>query len=387
MKIALIGPPILKYGYGPDTGFINMAINLKKYSDVDLSIFTLSSDKKIKKYLQSFGIDINVGSVKWNSFKNLLLRAQRGLYPSFVGKYIFLKFKREITKYDIIHGFFNSVDFFNKNRWKYNYKTISHARGDWFSYTTFLPYINTNFIELYDKMLGLFWYKSEYKTYSESDALICNSIYTSKFFENNNKFVIYNAVDNNIFKKYANIKKDIYNILFVGSLNIRKGLSNVLPVLADILNTNEKISFTIIGDGYEKQKIIRFLKKYKIFNRVNILGYVKHNDLPFFYNKAAFTIVPSLLEPFGFVNIESLSCGTPVIGSNIGGIPEIINNGKNGFLFNINDKMNLKSIIENLIGNKKLINKLGNKVIETVKKKFTWKIHVRKLLEVYESLK
>ena len=78
-----------------------------------------------------------------------------------------------------------------------------------------------------------------------------------------------------------------------------------------------------MGKGPEKTNIITQIKELTV--KAKIKDFIDPKDLPKVYSSADITVIPSLTEPFGFVTLESLACGTPVIGSDLGGMRDIIN--------------------------------------------------------------
>ncbi len=142
------------------------------------------------------------------------------------------------------------------------------------------------------------------------------------------KKVIYNSRN---YKKNSDIKTREYDgnihFGFIGNIAPNKGLETILKAYLKVKSNNIKLF--IAGSG--ESSYVEYLKnKYKDESIV-WLGWVKQDE---FFEKVDFTVVPSIgYESFGTVIVESFSFGIPVIGSNIGGIPEIIKKGGNGLLF------------------------------------------------------
>lgn len=114
------------------------------------------------------------------------------------------------------------------------------------------------------------------------------------------------------------IDKFAFVVLFVGRLIKEKGIHLVL----DIANKMKDIEFYIIGDGPLRDYVIKASRELK---NVHYVGSVENSSLPVWLSAANVLIVPSINEEgFGRVIIEALACGIPVVGSNLGGIPEAI---------------------------------------------------------------
>lgn len=111
-----------------------------------------------------------------------------------------------------------------------------------------------------------------------------------------------------------------FKVLFVGRLVPEKGVNELL---AAAQRWSEKIGLVIIGTGTLENKVERLAKK---MVNLTYLGKVSQEKLPLFYSAADLTVVPSVHEEgFGRVILESLACGTPVLASNRGAIPEALN--------------------------------------------------------------
>jgi len=156
------------------------------------------------------------------------------------------------------------------------------------------------------------------------------------------KKVIYNSqnLDTNINKK---IDRDYINFGFIGTLAPNKGIEVLLKAYHKIKKTNYRLF--IAGSGKEDYE--EYLKSKFQDNSIIFMGKVNPKD---FFEKVDVTIVPSIwYENFPGVIVESFAFGTPVIGSNIGGIPEMISEGINGVLFdpyNEEDLMQKMQIFE-----------------------------------------
>jgi len=163
----------------------------------------------------------------------------------------------------------------------------------------------------------------------------------------------------NQLKKKYNVSRNKIILLFVGNAIKRKGLDIFVDALLLLNNEQQnKIEIIICASGPEligfKSKISQLLTLHnstKYFDKVNQI------TLNEFYNIATLFIFPSREEPLGLVGLESIASGTPVVGANIGGIPEYIND-ENGVLFEPNNPQDLASILKRLIDNPKQLNNL-----------------------------
>lgn len=159
---------------------------------------------------------------------------------------------------------------------------------------------------------------------------VLNKHIQNGFFVKSKKMVIHNGFSHkNIIPSGRNLKDIDGDIIFgyIGRLSHNKGLDLLIDTFTKLENKNVKLF--IAGDG--EKKYVLSLKK-KANEKIFFLGYV---DKYKFLSQIDYLIVPSLLnDSFPTVVLEAISFGKPVIASKRGGIPEIINNGVEGFLFN-----------------------------------------------------
>ncbi len=175
--------------------------------------------------------------------------------------------------------------------------------------------------------------------------------------------VIYNAV-----KKTVLINNVIpYKLVYAGRMHITKGVDTLIQAMPYVVHKFPLVNLTLIGDdlkGEQIKKYIEIVNKLEVQNNVNFLGNQNKDKVLEQFASAYLTIVPSVVEAFGYVVIESFSVKTPVIGSNTGGISEIIRNNRDGFLFEVNNHRDLADKINYLLGDPKLRARFSNNCFE-----------------------
>lgn len=170
-------------------------------------------------------------------------------------------------------------------------------------------------------------------------------------------------------------------VLFFGRLLEHKGVG----VLLSTAQRLPKVRFKIAGDGPAERRLKKTVKELKL-NNVDFLGRLNGNDLRQTISKASFCVVPSLwYENMPYSVLESFSFGKPVITSRIGGIPELVNDGKNGFLFRPGDVKGLCSRVLELWNNQKLQLKMGIFTRQMINERFSAGIYYGRLLSIYKK--
>ena len=129
------------------------------------------------------------------------------------------------------------------------------------------------------------------------------------------------------------------------------------------------------------------IEKLRIDNKVNLLGEIKNTDIKNYYSLADVFIIPSIIvdghtEGLGVVTIEAMACGTPVVGTNVGGIPDVIKDSYNGYLVPQKSSKILAEKIVSLLSNDELKIIFSKNGAKTVKEKFTWNIISKKFNKI-----
>lgn len=151
--------------------------------------------------------------------------------------------------------------------------------------------------------------------------------------------ILYNF-STSIIQKGKSTPKDKY-FLFFGRLSYEKGLKTLLTAFKDIPECKLKV----VGTGPKEEELKQFVLKTNMQN-VDFLGYKQGKELSDLVYNAYFVVVPSeWYENNPMTIIEAYSVGTPVIGAKIGGIPEIVDDGKTGFQFTSTNVEELKAVI------------------------------------------
>lgn len=222
-------------------------------------------------------------------------------------------------------------------------------------------------------------------TFERANTILCLSKQSAREVENlgihPKKVKVFTYwVDQEKFKPILNAKRTVgwdkkFVVFFVGRLVAEKGIPELLEAAE---KWDKNITLAIAGSGPMENQINNL--KLKIKN-LEYLGKVEQDDLPKYYNASDLVIVPSTHdEGFGRVILEALSCGTPVIGSNRGAIPEAMDNTV-GELINVSPE-NIKRKVESLYSNPEKLNKLSKNAIQFAKKRYS-SMNLRLILEAY----
>lgn len=170
--------------------------------------------------------------------------------------------------------------------------------------------------------------------------------------------------------------------LYIGRLSHEKGVKTLLKAMAGI---KFKYFLKVVGDGPERASLERIAAELGV--NVQFTGYLNGSALQDALSRAKVVIMPSeCYENAPLSLLEAFSYGKPVIGARIGGIPEMIDDGVNGFLFESGDVNDLRAKIDAFLSlTEKEASEMGKKAREKVDDKYSPDVHYTKLLKVYSA--
>jgi len=233
-------------------------------------------------------------------------------------------------------------------------------------------------------------------------------------------YTVYSGVDINTFsiKKHNGEpnKNKVKKILFVGRVSPEKGLHILLEAFniivksyplthLEIIGTITQLSFEFIipfGDDDKISKLSLFynknsktayfnylmemIKKLNISTKVKFTGFIPHQKLYKNYLEADILVNPSFSESFGMTLIEAMSSQIPVVATRVGGMTEIVKDGKTGILVESGDSLGLANEIMQLISNEDIRKLMGRAAYKRVIEFFTWEKSAEKLLRLYRNV-
>lgn len=123
---------------------------------------------------------------------------------------------------------------------------------------------------------------------------------------------------------------------YIGRLSGEKGVQHFVQALPTILGNREDLHVLIGGDGQLKESVKASLLEGDIAARVDLPGWISHDDLPGYLNQLRLLILPSYTEGLPNIMLEAMACGTPVLATPVGAVPDVIVDGKTGFVLENN---------------------------------------------------
>lgn len=182
-----------------------------------------------------------------------------------------------------------------------------------------------------------------------------------------------------------NISKDKPSLLFVGRVDdIRKGLDVLLRAFKIVLA--ERAATLVIAGAGNQRRHRSLLSSLDIASHVIFTGYVDDMTLAKLYSICDVFVCPSLLEGFGLVILDAMAAGKPVVATNAGGIPEIIEPGENGLLVQAGNENELAMAIAQLLNDDAQARVIGENNGRKLRSQYSWRLAAQKTAAVYTSL-
>jgi glycosyltransferase involved in cell wall biosynthesis len=235
----------------------------------------------------------------------------------------------------------------------------------------------------------------------QADAIVCES---QDFKNQLNDFgvpegiisIIGNGIDYNYFKPGDKIKcrrnlglpKEKLIIMAVGNLILLKGHRFLIEAIPELISNHSNLHFIFVGDGEYRSHLENQVTKLNILNNVQFVGQQDVSQIPNWLISADIFVHPSLSEGTPNSVIEAMACKLPVIATSVGDIPNIIEDGKDGFLIPPRDSRQLASKLNSLIQNEKLREQFGLNGLQKVQSKFgSWETQTKILMNLYQEVR
>jgi glycosyltransferase involved in cell wall biosynthesis len=192
--------------------------------------------------------------------------------------------------------------------------------------------------------------------------------------------VVYEGIDVQRFSPSECKGKDV---LFVGRLHQRKGLDRLLKAFKKVKESDPEARLRIAGKGEGEKEYKALSRKLGIDDVVQFLGHVPDDVLPGLYTSSSLFIMPSYYEGFGLVLLEAMASGLPVLAGDTGVAPELVQNGKNGFII---DETDLHSRILEVLSDEALKRDMGKRNRAIMEKDLSWDNVAGNMVKVYKEL-
>lgn len=195
--------------------------------------------------------------------------------------------------------------------------------------------------------------------------------------------------DEEIADKYGLRDKVVYG--FIGSFYHYEGIDLLIDSYRKVLEKKNDVRLLLVGDGPEKNSLDKKAQEMGLQNQVIFTGKVPHEVIKRYYSVMDILVYPrkkmrltELVTPLK--PLEAMAMGKVVVGSDVGGIKELVTHNKDGFLFKTEDIEDLSRVLVYLTDHRKDLDNISKAAMETVLRQHKWELEVEKYLPVYERL-
>lgn len=410
MNIAILSYhtcPLATLG-GKDTGGMNVYVrDLTRFlgkNGLHADVFTRSQDEHVPHILHDLGFGNRVVHIPAGPEIPLPKKELVNYLPEFSQGVMNFAQQKQI-KYDLIHSHYWMSGIsagLIKERW---HAPIIHM----FHTLNRLKNQNINFTENKE---GKYRDQGEQKVMEIADRIIAAT--EDEFTQMQNLYqidpkkivVIPPGVDTSHFypissdeaKDVIGVPQNENMILFVGRIEPLKGVDKIIHAIAelqksDVLSKCPHYLIIIGGDtdgnsleiNSEMSRLKNLCKELNVENLVLFLGKRDQESLPYYYSAAEVVVVPSYYESFGMVALEAMACGTPVIATQVGGLPFLVKDGITGFIVPNDDPLALEKALTQLMCKSDLRNQMSLNS-QKYAQSYSWDLIITKIIKQYQEL-
>ncbi|MBI5222632.1 MAG: glycosyltransferase family 4 protein [Candidatus Magasanikbacteria bacterium] len=196
-------------------------------------------------------------------------------------------------------------------------------------------------------------------------------------------------------KKQLNISENDKIVITVSRLVKKNGVEDLIKAIK-ILNIPaspagrqypiSSTHFLIAGEGELKNKLVKLVNCLGLVDRVHFLGHVNHEELPKYLWASDVFCRPSLSEGLGSAFLEAMAAGLPIVGANVGGIPDFLKDNETGLFCKVEDPKDISENIKEILGDINLREKLIANGKQLVQEKYDWNLIASKMKNIFDSL-
>ena len=241
--------------------------------------------------------------------------------------------------------------------------------------------VNADFIIAVDSQIKN--YILEFFGYSKSEIVVLPNAIDTETFSPVSKS------EQAFLKKKLGFTPEDFLILVPRRLVPKNGV--IYAVRAMKFIEEENIKLVILGDGIERKNIEKEIKKYNLNKKVLLFGSVPHSEIHRYFKATDVVLIPSITshgvqEATSLAALEGMSCGKPVIATNVGGLKEIIKDGKTGFLIPEKDPHAIANLIDFVFNNPHIIETLGINARRHVLERHSYIQYAKQVLSIYHNI-
>ncbi|NQW29508.1 MAG: glycosyltransferase family 4 protein [Ignavibacteria bacterium] len=215
---------------------------------------------------------------------------------------------------------------------------------------------------------------------SESTKLEC----LEKGFSASQIDIVYNAINQSDFPMRVGVKAEVPTVASFGRLKKYKSIDHLVQAIALVKNTIPNVRLRIAGTGDEQPTLVTLVHQMQLHDNVEFCGYISDTDKAPLLSSAHVVVNTSIKEGWGITNLEANACGTTVISADVPGLRDSVRDGYSGLLYPYGDVEALARLIERVLVDVELRNRLSNGAVEWAST-FTWERSAREMTDICEK--
>ncbi|MBW8682764.1 glycosyltransferase family 4 protein [Chitinophaga rhizophila] len=197
-------------------------------------------------------------------------------------------------------------------------------------------------------------------------------------------------VNKSVARSLLQLPADERILLQLGRMVPRKGVDTVITALAAVRCSDAPVKLLIVGGDIdtasELQRLRELAAELGLSDKISFLGQKSREELKYYYAAADLFITTPWYEPFGITPLEAMACGTPVIGSNVGGVRFSVADGHTGALVPPKDPVALAAKITSLLRSPARLKEMSVNAVRRINKLFTWELVAQDIQSLYEKV-
>jgi len=344
-------------------------------------VAVIGYDPLVKHNEQQVENGVLVTRLKIINYCNLKIgRYVLSLEPILSRKYLSLQLEKLINSFipDLVESFDWSGPLWKKP----SVKTIVRLHGANTAYQVYEEKKPSRILDYFER-----------KNVAFADALCSVSMHIGDLtlralnLEHRSFICLYNFVNTEKFRPLHGISRDPFKLLYVGRLHPRKGLTELFLVLKELFQLNRDVSLELAGpyhEAFKAELIQKIPVEYQ--TRITFFGKVPHGELPAIINSARLFVMPSRAEAFGLTAIEAMACGTAVMLTNKASGPEIVEEGRTGWLMDIKNPIDSANKINELLHQQHLMDQVASEGRSHVLRHFSKEVVMAQNIAFYKIL-
>lgn len=164
-----------------------------------------------------------------------------------------------------------------------------------------------------------------------------------------------------------NIPRGKKIILYVGRLDAEKHVAVLIRATKDLLSKRDDVHVVLVGKGTDMENLQDLIERMDLEDAITVTGFIEDEDLPTFHRLGDVFAMPSPVELQCLAMLESMATGSPVVAVNVGALYELCQDGRNGYLYELDDHEQMAAKLETLLGDDKLRAKMSKESLAIAK--------------------